>query len=103
MCVWRILELLSSRELEEEGRTLGHCVATYASSCQRRISSIWSMRRETATGVTRVLTVELNVKGNEIVQVRGLRNRLPDEKELAVLTRWARTAGLRMAAWVGQG
>ena len=103
MCVWRILELLSSRELEEEGRTLGHCVATYASSCQRRISSIWSMRRETATGATHVLTVEINVKGKEIVQVRGLRNRLPDEKELSVLTRWARTAGLRVAAWVGQG
>ncbi len=103
MCVWRIVELLSSRELEDEGRTLGHCVATYASSCQRRISSIWSLRRETATGTEFTLTIELDVKGKEIVQVRGLRNRLPDEKERKVLTRWARVAGLTMAAWIGRG
>ncbi len=102
MCVWRLIELTNSRELEEEGFALGHCVATYASSCQRRISSIWSMRRETATGETRVLTVELNVKQKEIVQARGVRNRLPEEKELTVLNRWARTAGLTVAAWVGR-
>ncbi len=101
MRVWRVIELLSSRELEEEGRNLGHCVATYASSCRNRVSSVWSVRRETATGVTRLLTVELDVKRREIVQVRGLRNRLPDAREMAVLARWAREAGLTVAAWVG--
>ncbi len=103
MRVWRIIELLSSRELEEEGRALGHCVATYASSCRKRVSSIWSVRRETATGVTRLLTVELDVKRREIVQIRGLRNRLPDAGEMTVLNRWARQAGLTVAAWVESG
>lgn len=100
MRVWRIIELVSSRELEEEGRILGHCVATYASSCRKRVSSIWSVRRETATGVTRLLTVELHVKRKEIVQVRGLRNRLPDVQEMGILKRWARAAGLTLATWV---
>ncbi len=100
MRVWRIIELVSSQELEEEGRILGHCVATYASSCRNRVSSIWSVRLETATDATRRLTLELNVKRKEIVQARGLRNRLPDAKEMAVLKRWASAAGLSVATWV---
>ncbi|TVR05094.1 MAG: hypothetical protein EA403_03585 [Spirochaetaceae bacterium] len=100
MCMWRIIELVSSRELEDEGRTLGHCVATYASSCHRGVSSIWSMRRETETGVTRLLTVEIDGKRKQIVQARGLRNRMPEAKEMSVLTRWARAAGLTVATWV---
>ncbi|TVQ18001.1 MAG: hypothetical protein EA382_18230, partial [Spirochaetaceae bacterium] len=101
MRVWRIVELLSSKELEEEGRSLGHCVATYASSCQRHASSIWSVRRESATGVTRLLTVEVDMKRKEIVQIRGLRNRLPEANEMTIVNRWTRANGLAMAAWVG--
>lgn len=29
MRIWRIIELLTSRELEQEGRSLDHCVATW--------------------------------------------------------------------------
>lgn len=100
MRVWRIIELLSSQELEEEGRTLGHCVASYASSCRRRVSSIWSVRRETATGVTRLLTVEIDMKRREVVQARGLRNRLPEPNEIAIVNRWTHANGLTVAPWV---
>ena len=100
MRIWRIIELVSSLELEEEGRILGHCVASYASSCHRRVSSIWSVRCESATGVARLLTVELEMKGRAIVQVRGLRNRLPQPNEMAVMSRWARANGLTVATWV---
>ncbi|TVR29607.1 MAG: hypothetical protein EA404_14415, partial [Spirochaetaceae bacterium] len=33
-------------------------------------------------------------------QARGLRNRLPDAKEMGVLHRWSRAAGLAVAPWV---
>jgi hypothetical protein len=101
MRVWRIVELLSSKELEEEGRALGHCVATYASSCQRRVSSIWSVRRESSTGATRLLTVEVDMKRKDVVQIRGLRNRLPEANEMTIVNRWARANRLTMAAWLG--
>ena len=100
MRVWRIVELVSSRDLEEEGRALGHCVASYAASCQKRVSSIWSVRRETAAGVARVLTVELDVKRRELVQIRGAKNRLPDTHEIAIVRRWAHANGLTVATWI---
>ena len=100
MRVWRISELLSSRELEDEGRAQGHCVASYAVSCRRGLCSIWSLRCETENGVKRLLTVELNMKTREIVQARGKGNRLPEKKELEVLGRWAAAEGLRINEYV---
>lgn len=40
MRVWRIRELLSSKELIAEGRQMKHCVATYAQSCYKGFCSI---------------------------------------------------------------
>jgi len=100
MIKWRITELLSSRELEEEGRVMGHCAATYAVSCHRRIASIWSVTCETASGVKRLLTVEVRLKVKEIVQVRGKKNRLPESKEEEVIRRWAAREGLTIGEWV---
>jgi hypothetical protein len=100
MRIWRIVELVSSSELEEEGRALGHCVATYAASCHRGVSSIWSLRCETEKTSKRLLTVEVNAKSREVVQARGLGNRLPEPKEIEILRRWAAAARLRIATWV---
>jgi hypothetical protein len=100
MKIWRIRELLSSLDLEAEGKAMGHCVATYAHSCHRGLSSIWSMSCETEIGVARHLTLEVSPRTREIVQARGRRNRLPEEKEIEVLRRWATREGLRIAQWL---
>ena len=52
---WVIRELLSSKSLVIEGRQLNHCVASYASSCQRRYSSIWTMEVETFSGIEKTV------------------------------------------------
>lgn len=100
MRVWRIRELLSSRELIAEGRQMRHCVASYASSCQRGVCSIWGLSVETETGIEKLITIELNNQSKEIRQIRGRLNRLATEKEKEIVRRWAAKAGLTLAPYV---
>ena len=96
---WTITELLSSRALQEEGRDMRHCVASYASSCARGTTSIWSLQvQEGATAVPRrVMTIELHNARRAITQARGRCNRAPGEKRSsarlanapAIVRRWA--------------
>ena len=46
--VWTIEELLSAGALEQEGREMGHCVASYAGRCAAGNYSLW--RVKTAVG-----------------------------------------------------
>lgn len=100
MRVWRIRELLSSRELIAEGRHMRHCVASYASSCHRGLCSIWGLSIETGNGIERLLTIELNNQSKEIRQIRGRLNRLSTEQEEEVVRRWAAREGLTLASYL---
>jgi hypothetical protein len=96
--VFAITELISSAELEEEGRIMGHCVATYGPLCEAGLSSIWSLTMTNAFGrTTQLLTLEVRTWTREIVQARGQRNRLAEPQELGVLMRWALAGGPRLA------
>ena len=97
---WRIRELLSSEELNTEGRKMHHCVGTYASSCASRQTSIWAMEIETATGVSKVITIEVRLRQKLICQARGKYNELPDAKARRILSRWATREGLTIASYV---
>lgn len=94
MRIWKITELLSSEELIAEGRALRHCVATYASSCQKGRSTIWSMSSSNHLDSEKILTIEVSSSDKSIVQVRGKANRLPSSKEMSVIRRWADRAQL---------
>ncbi len=89
MKVWRIRELLSSKELIAEGRAQSHCVASYARSCFGGKDSIWTMEKTDANGKTRMVTIQLNLQSRKICQIRGKRNRLPTAMEVDVVRRWA--------------
>ena len=98
---WAIVELLSRQELYAEGRTLRHCVASYDSSCAFGRSSIWSLAVERDAGRSRrVLTIEVSNASRTICQVRGKANRLPSQKEMGIVHRWAAQQGLRVASHV---
>jgi hypothetical protein len=87
--VWRITELLSSKELHREGQAMCHCVKTYALACVMGRCSIWSMTRIASDGRTlRKLTVEVSPAGR-IAQARGRYNRWPMPEERRVLGLWA--------------
>ncbi len=98
--VWTVRELLSTRALVAEGRTMKHCVATYAHSCARGICSIWTLEVETFEGRARVLTVEVQNAARLICQARGKCNRIPGERDRGILRRWAEKAGLTLAKYV---
>jgi hypothetical protein len=93
--IWRIRELLSSRDLVTEGRAMRHCVASYAGSCKAGRCSIWTMELESSEGVEKHQTIEVNSTGT-IVQCRGPRNRMPTQQEISVLRRWAELRGLKI-------
>jgi hypothetical protein len=88
--VFTIAELLSSRELDEEGRAMGHCVGTYAQSCAPGRVSIWTLKLADAWGEeTRLLTLEVCNANRQVVQARRKYNMTPGPRELAILRRWA--------------
>jgi hypothetical protein len=102
---WTIEEILSSHDLQEEGKAMNHCVATYRHSCAHGQKSIWSMKVEyPASGVKRrVLTIEVINRTKYIRQVRGRGNSLPtrsisgrSQDGWAILQQWARQEGLAM-------
>ncbi len=93
---WTIRELLSGRALATEGRVMQHCVASYAHSCARRATSIWSLQMQNHEGSQRILTVEVRLSSKTICQARGKRNAMPDAKGKDILRRWAAQEGLRL-------
>lgn len=81
---WQIRELTSWSELAEEGSAMGHCVASYAHSCARGESAIFSFRSSGSGEVT----VELDPNTRRILQARGTCNRAVTPDEQAVIGRW---------------
>ncbi len=106
---WTVQELLSSKELHQEGRFMSNCVATYTGSCAGGGCSIWSMRKRTAcdSASVRVMTIEIANKTRQVVQARGRFNLLPRSSEAdsdlkaapEVLRRWASEAGLTLGCY----
>ena len=100
MKVWRIRELLSSKELVVEGKQQKHCVATYAASCNSGKCSIWTMDVQTEEGIEKLLTIEVNHSENRIKQIRGKKNRFPTTKEMEIVKRWSLKENLEVASYI---
>lgn len=96
---WTIRELTSGEQLRREGAAMRHCVASYAGSCARRTTSIWSMRFEDGGRRFRVMTIEVDPATRTIRQARRRGNGPPNDKALGVLRRWAGREGLRLEFW----
>ncbi len=98
---YRITERLMTWELDEEGRTLNHCVGAYAPFCLTGHSSIWSLARTDASGrVERLLTLQVQNATKEIIQARGWNNRLPTADELRIMAAWTQAGGPRVSSWL---
>ena len=101
--IFMITELTSSSELQAEGRAMGHCVASYALSCARGRTSIWSLRVVDRTGAeTRLLTLEVSNQDQRIVQARRRFNAMPSDREIAILNRWTAAHGPWLSTWVAR-
>jgi hypothetical protein len=101
--IFTIAELLSSRELDEEGRAMSHCVGTYAGSCASGRASIWTLKLADAWGQeTRLLTLEVCNANRQVVQARRKYNMAPGPRELAILRRWADSGGPAPSRWLAR-
>jgi PcfJ-like protein len=92
--VYTITELLSSRELEEEGEAMCHCVGSYVGSCAAGRTSIWVLKAVDAYDrAARLLTLEIWNASRQIVQARQKFNKEASPKELSIVKRWASEGG----------
>lgn len=116
---WTVSELLSTRELSQEGRAMHHCVGFYAGNCRSGRISVWSMQVQDEEGAEhRVMTIAISGT-KRITQARGKFNALPSGKtpngkrkalerkyqgylshSRKVLREWREQEGLSMAAQI---
>ncbi|MBT3276279.1 MAG: hypothetical protein HN368_24235, partial [Spirochaetales bacterium] len=70
---WTINELLTRKELIDEGKTMKHCVGSYTYSCAKGTKSVWSLRMEDLdqNGERHVLTIAVKNDIRKVVQARG--------------------------------
>jgi len=87
--VWHFREILTGKELADEGRVMKHCVWSYSGLIERGACSIWTLTLEDATGHWRRLTIEVRNSTKTIVQARGQLNKLPQAQDLIQLRTWA--------------
>lgn len=77
----------SADQLRAEGRTLHHCVGTYAKQMAAGTTAIFFIRKRSAQQ-TPYFTLELDVKRLEVKQNRGLRNCARSEDVVAFEEKW---------------
>jgi len=97
---WTIRQLLNAQQLNHEGHTLRHCVASYDEESARRETSIWSLRQHGALSDKHLLTITLNPETREIVYARGHHNSAPSARASELLKLWAEREDLRIAKHV---
>ncbi len=98
---WTIHELTTRLELQEEGKAMRHCVASYDNSCANGNTSIWSLRVRPAQEETarRVMTVEVQNNRRAIVQARGRCNKTSTSRQAGF---WLKQAPLLLKMWAAQ-
>lgn len=98
--IWRVSEVITAKELQEEGRRMAHCVFSYHGRIAEGYTSIWSLTMEDGQGETgnwALLTIEVHNNTRDIVQVRGRFNRAPTREEMLIVQRWAGENNLRIS------
>lgn len=95
--VWHFREVLDAKTLADEGRAMGHCVYSYASSIEKGECSIWTLSLEDDTGHWRRLTIE--IRDRQIVQARGRFNKPAEARDHVALRAWAGRNRLGLAGF----
>lgn len=99
--IWNIKQLLSAKQLSVEGKSMGHCVSSYAYSCSKYRTTIWSMLLSDRLGLYRnVLTVEVDFQNKHVIQAKGKYNDEPTEQQMKVLNLWAAKEELSVSRYL---
>jgi hypothetical protein len=86
--VWVVKQLLTSKELYNDGRRMRHCVASYGHRCLQGNSAIFSVMEDDGINpLQKYITVEIN-SGRELVHASARMNRLPTGRSKLVMNKW---------------
>jgi len=95
-----VKELLSSSDLQKEGKAMHNCVSSYGHSCNNYRSAIYSYSILTTVGIEKRLTVEVNIVMRQIVSIRSDYNKEPKMIDMANLRKWAQQRNLGFASYL---
>ncbi|MBA4852577.1 PcfJ domain-containing protein [Emticicia sp. BO119] len=94
---YKMVELLSNKELMDEGNKMNHCVATYSSYCSKGRTRIVSLRKyQCGFEMERLATIEVNLASGRVVQAKYRFNKPISEKAKSLLTQWVDAQGFRI-------
>jgi hypothetical protein len=96
-----MVELTDSKQLVQEGKTMRHCVASYAHYCVKGTTAIFSLRKYIGTLQTETLaTIELNITLRKVVQAKYKMNRKISDEARKHLVAWAAKNQLTMSSYL---
>jgi len=101
-CIWTITQLCSVNELINEGRSMKHCVASYAGQCSGGTSAIFHVsgyEKQNKSHVFGSATVEVRTADRSICQIKGKCNARVDMAAINLIKRWAQTNNLKMSIY----
>lgn len=94
-------ELVSSKELVNEGKAMKHCVASYAYLCVKGRIAIYSFRKYMSGTMLEVLaTIEVNLSLRRIVQAKGKMNKPISNDVRKCMDLWANKMELSIGAYL---
>lgn len=99
----RATELTSNRALCLEGVRRRHCVGTYTIDCRTGRSAIISMKWLSEADPSHIIdavTLEVDPRYREIVQVQGTANRDASPEEMRLIRLWAHDNRLTLSEWL---
>ena len=97
-----LIELCSSKALATEGRTMRHCVSSYAYICYKQRSAIFSLRvRDQLTAEENTLaTVEVDLRQRRVVQAKARFNGPVSAPARQMMEKWAKEEKLTLSPWL---
>ena len=91
-----IKQIRNVKSLIKEGKTMNHCVATYAGECAKGRSSIWTMKFHLPNRkIEKALTIEILENEKSINEALGKFNRSASDWENKWLQIWAKREHLK--------
>ena len=87
---YSITQLVSNVELQEEGKAMNHCVATYVEDCIDGDSSIFMMTLKSRQypKPKRLVTIEVGLTDHMVLQIKAKNNEPPSKEILDVIGIW---------------
>jgi hypothetical protein len=94
-------ELISTRELIDEGKKMRHCVGSYSHSCAKGRTAIFSFRKYSFDMLEEILaTIEVNISLKRIVQAKGRMNRPISNEVRKCMEVWAKKQALSIGSYL---